>query len=57
MARRFGGPQPWLDAYAATAPAEFFAVSCEAYYVNRQRFGQEWPAVLALFDEFFGGPA
>jgi Mlc titration factor MtfA (ptsG expression regulator) len=56
MANRFGGPQPWLDPYAATDPAEFFAVSCEAYFVNRTRFGQEWPALLALFDAYFLGP-
>jgi len=30
MAQRFGAAQPWLDAYGATAPAEFFAVACEA---------------------------
>ena len=56
MANRFGGPKPWLDPYAATDPAEFFAVSCEAYFVNRTRFGQEWPALLELFDAYFLGP-
>jgi len=56
MANRFGGPQPWLDPYAATAPAEFFAVCCEAYFVNRPRFALEWPALLDLFDAFFLGP-
>ena len=56
MANRFGGSQPWLDPYAATDPAEFFAVSCEAYFVNRTRFGQEWPALLALFDAYFERP-
>ena len=56
MANRFGGPQPWLDPYAATDPAEFFAVSCEAYFVNRPRFALEWPALLELFDAFFLGP-
>lgn len=56
-AERFGGEPPWLDAYAATAPAEFFAVSCEAYFVNRERFGREFPELLALFDAFFGLPA
>lgn len=55
MAQRFGGPEPWLDPYAATAPAEFFAVTSEAYFVNRQRFALEWPALLELFDTFFGG--
>ena len=54
-AQRFGGPTPWLDPYAATAPAEFFAVACEAYFVNRTRFALELPSLLALFDEFFTG--
>lgn len=52
-AERFGGPMPWLDPYAATAPAEFFAVACEAYFVNRTRFALELHSLLALFDEFF----
>lgn len=55
LAERFGGPRPWLDPYAATAPAEFFAVACEAYFVNRPRFAAELPSLLALFDEFFAG--
>ena len=53
MAHRFGGEAPWLDAYGATAPAEFFAVSCEAYFVNRDRFTQDFPALTTLFDAFF----
>ncbi len=53
MAERFGGEPPWLDAYGATAPAEFFAVACEAYFVNRERFTQDFPALTALFDRFF----
>lgn len=53
MAERFGGPPPWLDAYAAHSPAEFFAVSCEAYFVNRPRFTQDFAALTALFDRFF----
>lgn len=55
LAERFGGSMPWLDPYAATAPAEFFAVACEAYFVNRSRFAKELPELLALFDEFFAG--
>lgn len=51
--RRFGGPAPWLDAYAATAPAEFFAVTSEAYFVNRARLAAEHPALPPLFDAFF----
>jgi Mlc titration factor MtfA (ptsG expression regulator) len=53
MAHRFGAPLPWLDDYGAHSPAEFFAVACEAYFVNRERFGSEFPALLALFDAFF----
>ena len=53
LASRFGGEAPWLDAYGATAPAEFFAVSCEAYFVNRSRFSQDFPDLTELFDEFF----
>ena len=50
---RFGEPSPWLDAYAATAPAEFFAVTCEAYFVQRARFDVDFPALRRLYDAFF----
>ena len=53
MAQRFGAKPPWLDAYGATPPAEFFAVACEAYFVNRERFTQDFAALTALFDRFF----
>ncbi len=53
MAERFGALPPWLDAYGATSPAEFFAVACEAYFVNRQRFEADFPAVKRLFDAYF----
>ncbi len=53
MADRFGAQPPWLDAYGATAPAEFFAVACEAYFVNRTRFTEDFPALTRLFDQFF----
>ncbi|QBM29212.1 zinc-dependent peptidase [Hydrogenophaga pseudoflava] len=53
MAERFGAERPWLDDYAATNPAEFFAVTCEAYFVSRPRFGQTFPSLLALYDGFF----
>ena len=53
VADRFGGPRGWLDPYGAEAPAEFFAVACEAYFVNRARFTADFPAMLALFDPFF----
>lgn len=53
MAERFGGEPPWLDAYGATNPAEFFAVAAEAYFVNRTRFSEAFSALTALFDAFF----
>jgi Mlc titration factor MtfA (ptsG expression regulator) len=53
MAERFGAEPPWLDAYGATAPAEFFAVACEAYFVNRERFTEDFSDLTAIFDRFF----
>lgn len=53
LTERFGAEPPWLDAYAATNPAEFFAVTCEAYFVSRDRFGEEFPTLLPLYDGFF----
>jgi MtfA peptidase len=52
-AERFGEPRPWLDEYGATAIDEFFAVACEAYFVNRARFAREFPDLVALFDGFY----
>ena len=56
-AERFGAEIPWLDAYGATAPAEFFAVACEAYFVNRERFALEFPTLIPALDGFFKRPA
>jgi len=53
IAERFGGDWPWLDAYGATAPAEFFAVACEAYFVDGPRFAQEFPTLAPVLDGFF----
>jgi len=53
MAERFGGEAPWLDDYAAQDGAEFFAVTCEAYFVNRPRFEIEFPELMPLYDGFF----
>ncbi len=53
IAERFSGPVPWLDLYGAQSPAEFFAVACEAYFVDRERFRAELPTILVLFDAFF----
>ena len=53
IAQRFGGQWPWLDAYAAEAIEEFFAVTGEAYFVNRPRFAEEFPALMPFFNAFF----
>ncbi|MEJ8835745.1 M90 family metallopeptidase [Ramlibacter sp. AN1133] len=53
VAERFGGEEPWLDPYGATSIDEFFAVACEAYFVNRERFGREFAELMALFDGFY----
>ena len=53
MADRFGAPAPWLDAYAASAPAEFFAVASEAYFVNPGRFADSFPELVPLLNGFF----
>jgi MtfA peptidase len=53
IAERFGGETPWLDSYGAEAIDEFFAVACEGYFVNRERFTQEFAELTALFDGFY----
>jgi Mlc titration factor MtfA (ptsG expression regulator) len=53
IAERFGGAPAWLDAYGAQSIDEFFAVACEAYFVNRPRFEAEFPRLAPLFDSFF----
>jgi Mlc titration factor MtfA (ptsG expression regulator) len=53
LAERFGGEPPWLDDYAAHSPAEFFAVTCEAYFVSRPRFAAEFPELVPLYDGLF----
>jgi MtfA peptidase len=53
IAERFSGAPTWLDPYGAEALDEFFAVACEAYFVNPQRFATEFPTLAALFDAFF----
>jgi Mlc titration factor MtfA (ptsG expression regulator) len=55
-AERFGGEPPWLDPYGAEAIDEFFAVACEAYFVNRARFGEAFAALVPVFDSFFRPP-
>lgn len=57
LAERFGGEPPWLDDYAAKDAAEFFAVTCEAYFVNRERFAIEFATLMPLYDGFFNAAA
>lgn len=56
LAERFGAPAPCLDAYAASAPAEFFAVACEAHFVQPERFAREFPDLAAALRAFFRQP-
>jgi Mlc titration factor MtfA (ptsG expression regulator) len=56
-AERFGAAPPWLDPYGAEAIDEFFAVASEAYFINRARFTQDFPALLPLFNAFYQRPA
>lgn len=53
MAERFGAPPPWLDSYGSHSAPEFFAVCCEAYFVQPQRFAAEWPTLWPLFQALF----
>ena len=50
---RFGQPAPWLDPYAASHPAEFFAVACEAYWTTPQAFAAAHPSLAPLLDALF----
>jgi MtfA peptidase len=56
IAERFSGEPTWLDPYGAEALDEFFAVACEAYFVNPPRFASEFPTLKPLFDAFFRPP-
>jgi Mlc titration factor MtfA (ptsG expression regulator) len=50
---RFGGEPPWLDPYGAESTDEFFAVASEAYFVNRERFANDFAPLVPMFDAFF----
>lgn len=53
VAERFNGPQPWLDTYGGRSLEEFFAVACEAYFVNRARFSTDFATLMPMLDAFF----
>jgi Mlc titration factor MtfA (ptsG expression regulator) len=42
-----------LDPYGATAPAEFFAVAVEAFFVNAEAMKKEQPVMYQLLSSFF----
>ena len=56
LAERFGAPAPWLDAYAAHSPPEFFAVACEAHFTAPERFALEHPDLAAALKAAFRQP-
>lgn len=47
------GQRPWLDAYACTAPAEFFACASELFIQRPFRFASAQPALYQLFCQFY----
>ncbi|TAG27392.1 MAG: zinc-dependent peptidase [Burkholderiales bacterium] len=48
-----GESEPLIDPYGGESLCEFFAVSAEAYFVQRDRFAQAHPKLLEMFDGFF----
>jgi|JI7StandDraft_1071085.scaffolds.fasta_scaffold19078_3 hypothetical protein len=44
---------PWLDAYACTAPAEFFACASELFIQRPFRFAHAQPELYQLFCQFY----
>lgn len=52
-ARIDDGEDTLLDPYAAEAIEEFFAVSCEAFFVAPASFGEEHPRFQRLLRDFF----
>ncbi|MFP8966537.1 zinc-dependent peptidase [Pokkaliibacter sp. CJK22405] len=47
------GQKPWIDPYAATAPAEFFAVLCEVFFRQPQQLAKAEPGVFSLLCRWF----
>jgi hypothetical protein len=53
-ARVDGGEHTAIDPYAATAPAEFFAVASEVFFEHPALLQREYPAVYAELAAFYG---
>ena len=51
------GREPPIDAYAAEAPDEFFAVASEYHFTAPELLQQAYPAVAARLAEFYGAAA
>ncbi|GIW96897.1 MAG: hypothetical protein KatS3mg111_0230 [Pirellulaceae bacterium] len=47
------GREDILDCYGASHPAEFFAVSSEAYFQTPDQLRQRWPDVFFALDSFY----
>ncbi|RMG54187.1 MAG: zinc-dependent peptidase [Gammaproteobacteria bacterium] len=45
--------KPWIDPYAATAPAEFFAVASEVFFEAPWRMHEHEPALYAQMRQFY----
>lgn len=52
-ARIDAGTDTWLDPYAATSPAEFFAVLTEAFFELPGELRTEYPAIYALLNGYY----
>jgi Mlc titration factor MtfA (ptsG expression regulator) len=51
------GREPAIDAYAAEAPEEFFAVCSEYWFTAPDVLRAAMPAVAARLERFYGSPA
>lgn len=49
-----GAPEPVLDPYGATSPAEFFAVATETFFECAPALREEHPALYAELRQFYG---
>ncbi len=47
------GEETWFDDYAATSPAEFFAVMSEAFFETPAILREDYPALYAQFVRFY----
>lgn len=45
--------QPGINAYAATVPAEFFAVACEYFFTAPHTLRNHYPAIYPQLQAYF----